>query len=216
MEKYFVSPVDINEDYDLFFVPDLISVDINNDLLYKGINVISNKWIELACDIAMKSVNEGGGPFGAVVIQVDDETNKIIRYWTQHNRVTKLNDPTAHAEIMAIRNVCSDLGVFHLDKIDKNESKLKQISHYSHCEIFSSCEPCPMCISAIEWAKIPILYFAATRYDASASGIGFSDLKLYDEMKKNYSDRKMKIYRSIPKNYLDSFNKWKEGTYKLY
>ncbi len=216
MVNYFVSPVELDEDYDLISESNLLSNDIDNDILYKGINVKSNKWIELACDVAIKSVNEGGGPFGAVILQVDDETKKIIRYWSQHNRVTNSFDPTAHAEIMVIRNVCSDLGVFHLDKINKNDSKLIQKSQYSHCEIFSSCEPCPMCISAIEWAKIPILYFAASRYDASVDDIGFSDLKLYDEMKKNYIDRQMKIYRSLPKNYLDSFKKWKEGIYKSY
>ena len=116
-----------------------------------------NKFMEIAktqADEGMKA-NEGG-PFGAVIVQ----NGKIIA--TGHNEVLKTNDPTAHAEIVAIRKATSKLGRFDL----------------SDCEIYSSCEPCPMCFAAIHWAKIKKLYYGCTRFDAA--GIGFDDKFIYD------------------------------------
>lgn len=99
--------------------------------------------------------HKDGGPFGAVVVR----NGEIIS--RGHNLVVSTNDPTAHAEIVAIRRAASKLGRFDL----------------SDCEIYSSCEPCPMCFSAIHWARIPVLYYGATREDAAS--IGFDDELLY-------------------------------------
>lgn len=116
-----------------------------------------NKFMEIAktqADEGMKA-NEGG-PFGAVIVK----NGQIIA--TGHNEVLKTNDPTAHAEIVAIRKATAKLGRFDL----------------SDCEIYSSCEPCPMCFAAIHWAKIKKLYYGCTRFDAA--GIGFDDKFIYD------------------------------------
>jgi tRNA(Arg) A34 adenosine deaminase TadA len=101
-----------------------------------------------------------GGPFGAVIAKNDE----VIARGT--NRVTSMNDPTAHAEIIAIRAACHAFGTFHLHG----------------CEIYASCEPCPMCLAAIYWARIETIYYAMTRNDAAH--IGFDDEKLYDELAK--------------------------------
>ncbi len=183
---------------------------------YLEIGAKSDKWIELACNLATSSVENGGGPFGAVILQIDSKTNKILRYWESTNKVTIINDPTAHAEIMAIRSACSSLGVFNLGGIQKNESKLEQISRESYCAIYSSCEPCPMCFSAISWARIPLLCFAASRYDAAQPGIEFSDKEIYDELGKPYKDRKMKVCKCHTTNYLDAFELWKRSDHNHY
>ena len=108
-----------------------------------------------------------GGPFGAVIVK----DGKVIA--EGFNQVTTKNDPTAHAEVMAIRNACEKLGTFSLEG----------------CEIYSSCEPCPMCLASIYWARLDALYFANTRQDAAA--IGFDDEFLYLEIPKPLSERKI-------------------------
>lgn len=184
--------------------------------IYREINFPTNKWIEKACLSALNSVKNEGGPFGAIIVQVDNETNEILRYWESSNCVTKNNDPTAHAEVMAIRNACSSLGVFNLGEIQKDESKLSQPGEYSHCVIFSSCEPCPMCFSAISWARIPELYFAASRFDAAQPGVNFSDAEIYSELELDYQHRKMKIHKCAAPNSQDAFNLWQEVDKKEY
>ncbi|MFK8010194.1 MAG: nucleoside deaminase [Saprospiraceae bacterium] len=179
------------------------------DEVYQKIRIKSNKWIEMACEEARESIGEEGGPFGAVIVQIDDKSNKVIRYWKNHNQVTAINDPTAHAEVMTIRSVCASLGVFDLSKIKKEESRLPQPGKTSHCVIFSSAEPCPMCFSAISWASIGHMYFSATRYDAAVQGVNFSDEQIYNELSKPYSEREMKIFQCSTPNSLDAFNKWK-------
>ena len=110
-----------------------------------------------AISLAGKNVAAGnGGPFGAVVVR----DGQIVA--TGYNRVTEINDPTAHADVVAIRNAGNALGTFDL----------------SGCEIYSSCEPCPMCLSAIYWARIPIVYYGCTKEDAAA--IGFDDNAIYE------------------------------------
>ncbi|MGD2142315.1 MAG: nucleoside deaminase, partial [Candidatus Bathyarchaeota archaeon] len=121
-----------------------------------------NCWIEMACNEAKQSLEMGGGPFGAVLLQIDDETGEVIRLWKDHNHVVEQRDPTAHAEISVIRSACRELGVHLLGRIDKAQSRLPQKGETSHCEIYSSCEPCPMCFSAILWARIPVLVFSAS------------------------------------------------------
>lgn len=184
--------------------------------IYREIKFPTNKWIEMACSSALNSVKNDGGPFGAVVVQVDSETNEIIRYWNSTNTVTKINDPTAHAEVMGIRSACNSLGVFNLGVIHKDESKLPQPGEYSHCVVFSSCEPCPMCFSAISWARIPELFFAASRFDAAKPGVNFSDAEIYSELELDYQHRKMKVHKCSAPNSLDAFNLWQQVDKKEY
>ena len=112
-----------------------------------------------AIELAEQGMRGGhGGPFGCVIVQRGAIVGR------GHNRVTSSNDPTAHAEIVAIRAACAALATFRLDD----------------CELFTSCEPCPMCLAAIYWARIPRVWFANTRADAAASG--FDDERLYREL----------------------------------
>lgn len=178
--------------------------------IYKGIESGSDIWIERACEVAYNSVKRRGGPFGALILQIDKETNEIIRYWENSNQVTEGSDPTAHAEIMAIRSACKSLGVFNLGEIKKEDSLLEQPGEESYCVIYSSSEPCPMCYSAISWARIPVLLFAATRFDAEVPGVDFSDEEIYEELDKHYRDRKIRIYQCNTKNSLEAFKLWKK------
>lgn len=180
-----------------------------NDPIYSGIEAPSNRWIELACELAVKSAGSGGGPFGAVIIQVDSQNDQILRYWAASNGVTRHSDPTAHAEITAIRSACHSLGVFHLDQIPKSSSLLPQSGEFSKCILFSSCEPCPMCYGAISWAKIPVLFFSATRFDASDAILNFSDAEIYEELQKPYRERKLKAFKCHVEKASDAFEKWK-------
>ena len=127
-----------------------------------------------AVNLSRKKMEEGcGGPFGAIIVK-DGEV--ISEGW---NKVTSSNDPTAHAEVSAIRAACEKLGTFNL----------------AGCEIYTSCEPCPMCLSAIYWARLDRIYYANSRDDAAA--IGFDDQFLYDEVAKPILDR------SLPCEHLD-------------
>ncbi len=179
--------------------------------VYEGIEVGSNKWMKLACDEAVKSVKCGGGPFAGIMVQIDDDTNEVIRYWIQHNHVPQEKDPTAHAELTVVRDACRSLGTVNLGRITREESRLPQRGATSHCEIYSAAEPCPMCYSAIYWARIPVIYFAATRYDAAQQGVDFSDEPLYDDICKPYRNRRIKVYQSTTANSLDAFNLWKRS-----
>ncbi len=178
--------------------------------IYRSISHAGDKWMELACRVALESVGSGGGPFGAVLLQIDSGTNEIIRYWQTSNRVTSLNDPTAHAEVMAIRSACKSLEVFDLGEIRRGRSRLPQKGELSHCIMYSSCEPCPMCYSAIMWARIEHLFFAATRYDAAVPGVDFSDEEIYDELSRPYNQRKVSVRHCSVPNSLDAFNLWKK------
>jgi guanine deaminase len=116
-------------------------------------------WMRKAIDLAIENVQAGrGGPFGALVVK----QNRLIA--TGVNLVTESNDPTAHAEIVAIRSACRELGSFQL----------------CDCELYSSCEPCPMCLGAIYWARPSCYCYAATRSDAAQAG--FDDAFIYDEV----------------------------------
>ncbi|WP_235602858.1 nucleoside deaminase [Piscirickettsia litoralis] len=123
-------------------------------MCYQEISAPSDQWIQLANEEALESVKNGGGPFGAVVVQIDSHSGEVIRHWVNRNRVTLQRDPTAHAEIVTIRMAAAELGVFNLGAIHQDKSKLFQPSQLSHCVIYSSTEPCPMCMSAIYWAGI--------------------------------------------------------------
>jgi len=132
-----------------------------------------------------------GGPFGAVIVK----NNEIISYGS--NMVTVQNDPTAHAEIVAIRNACKRLNSFSL----------------AGCQIFSSCEPCPMCLSAIYWSRLEKVYFAANRKDAAR--IGFDDDFLYNEVPKNINDRSIPFQQMKITTALDPFNSWQKWEEKI-
>lgn len=197
------------------------TANIKPSLKYQGVEVMGNKWMRLACDHARISAQKGGGPFSTVIVQIDDETNKVIRYWISHNAVVKWCDPTAHGETTAIRQACQELGVFDLGHIRKDDPRLKlsQTGMTSHCELYTSAEPCPMCYAATRWARIDNIYFAATVYDAAQQGVNFSDEPIYAELSLNYVDRRkmgVNCYQCTTGNSLDAFNHYKrikEGKY---
>lgn len=152
---------------------------------------MDKEFIEKAIEISRLSVEKGGGPFGACVVC----NNEIVSL--EHNTVTLDNDPTAHAEINAIRAAAKKLGKFDL----------------SDCVIYSSTEPCPMCLSAIYWARIPIVYFATTRKDAEE--IGFSDNFIYEEIQKPLDQRKVKMIQLDKTKSLEVFEIWKNYENKI-
>jgi len=143
------------------------------------------KLMENACDLATYSVQIGGGPFGAVI--VDEQSNVIGK---GHNMVTINNDPTAHAEIVAIRDACKNLNNFSLE----------------NCTIYTSCEPCPMCLSAIYWSRIKHIYYGNDRKDAQ--NIGFNDNFIYEEIPKNVENRKIKLEQCNREYAQKSFALW--------
>ena len=149
-------------------------------------------FIKSACELATLSVIKGTGPFGCII--TDLEYNELA---SGHNKVTESNDPTAHAEIVAIREACSKLGTFNL----------------SNCRLFTSCEPCPMCLSAIYWSRIENIVYANTRTDAK--NIGFDDEFIYDELKKDIEERKIQLRQIIPEVAAESFNLCKEKDNKI-
>ncbi|WP_456461174.1 nucleoside deaminase [Lutibacter sp.] len=149
------------------------------------------KFIRRAVALANEGVNSNcGGPFGAVVVK----DNEIIA--EGYNSVTSVNDPTAHAEIVAIRKACKKLGTFQLDD----------------CIIYTSCEPCPMCLGAIYWARPKEVYYACTREDAAA--IDFDDQFIYNEIGKNINDRQIKFTQILQDEALTVFENWKSKTDK--
>lgn len=131
-----------------------------------------------------------GGPFGAIVVK----NNEIIG--EGNNRVTSTNDPTAHAEIVAIREACQKLNSFQLED----------------CVIYTSCEPCPMCLGAIYWARPAKVFFACTREDAAQ--IGFDDQFIYEEIEKNFENRQMHLSNILRSEGLSVFNNWANKTDK--
>jgi len=124
-----------------------------------------------ACDLASKSLTRNSGPFGAIVVKND--TQEIVG--KGHNLVTLQKDPTLHAEIVAIRDACHELDTYKLDG----------------CTLYTSCEPCPMCLSAAYWAHIPTIYYGNTKIDAK--NIGFDDAFIYEELNKDPNDRSIKM-----------------------
>lgn len=132
-----------------------------------------------------------GGPFGCVIVR----RGEIIA--RGHNRVTSTNDPTAHAEVTAIREACSKLQTFQLDD----------------CELYTSCEPCPMCLSAIYWARIPQVFYGNTRSDAAA--IGFDDDFIYQQIPLDPSQRKIPMQLLLRDEAQASFREWQAKSDKI-
>ncbi len=148
--------------------------------------------MEKAILVSQKMMRAGkGGPFGAVIVR----NGKVIA--TGHNQVTSTNDPTAHAEVVAIRAACKKLKTFQLDD----------------CELYTSCEPCPMCLSAIYWARLKKIYFANTRQDAAA--IGFDDDFIYQEIPLPLEKRKIAMKQILRKKALMAFDEWKNKSDKI-
>ncbi|MEO5967729.1 MAG: nucleoside deaminase [Ferruginibacter sp.] len=143
-------------------------------------------FMQQAIDLSLQGINNNdGGPFGCVIVKDD----KIIG--RGNNKVTSSNDPTAHAEIVAIRDACANLSEFQLED----------------CEIYTSCEPCPMCLGAIYWARPKVVYYANTREDAAE--IGFDDSMIYNEMNTPIENRKIPILPLKRNDALKVFNEWK-------
>jgi len=152
---------------------------------------MNNEFMKRAIELSVESVNKGGGPFGSIVVK----DNKIIAEGS--NKVTPTNDPTAHGEIVAIREACKKLNTFTL----------------SGCELYSSCEPCPMCLSAIYWARIEKIYYANTREDARK--IDFDDSLIYTELQKNIDKRKIPMIQMMRNEALKAFEMWDKKTDKV-
>ena len=144
-----------------------------------------------AIELSVQNVNKGGGPFGSVIVK----DNRIIAEGS--NKVTPTNDPTAHGEIVAIREACKKINDFSL----------------KGCELYSTCEPCPMCLSAIYWARIEKIYYANTREDARK--IDFDDSLIYSELQKNINERKISMVQIMRNEALKAFELWDKKIDKI-
>jgi len=143
------------------------------------------KYMQMAVDLARHGMNQGvGGPFGCIVVKDDTVVGKGC------NSVASLNDPTAHAEVMAIRDACKNLHTFQL----------------TDCEIYTSCEPCPMCMGAIYWARPKKVYFGATRHDAADAG--FDDSMIYKELTSPVHERLIEMVNLGRDKVVKVFEEW--------
>jgi guanine deaminase len=151
----------------------------------------AERFMAEAIELALRNVREGkGGPFGALVVRDDEVIARGV------NQVVATHDPTAHAEIVAIRAACHTLGSFQLDG----------------CEIYSSCEPCPMCLAAIYWARPARLFFAATKDDAAAAG--FDDSFIYAEIAKPLDGRELPVRQLLREEARAAFDEWSRSSLK--
>ena len=153
---------------------------------------MSNPFMARAIELAIENVRQGlGGPFGALVVKDGEVIAEGV------NSVTATNDPTAHAEILAIRQACAKLQRFEL----------------RGCELYCSCEPCPMCLGAIYWARPARIYFAATAADAAQAG--FDDSFIYSEISRSYSERRIPMMQLMSNEALEAFRAWERQPNKL-
>jgi len=152
---------------------------------------MKNEFMKRAIELSIESDNKNGGPFGSVIVK----DKKIVAEGL--NKVTFSNDPTAHGEIVAIREACKKLKNFNL----------------SGCELYSTCEPCPMCLSAIYWARIDKVYYANTREDARK--IDFDDSLIYSELNKKIDERKIHMTQMMREEALKTFELWNNKTDKI-
>lgn len=148
-------------------------------------------FMQQAIDLSVENVKNGGGPFGAVIVK----DGKVVA--TGVNRVTANNDPTAHAEVSAIRAACQKVADFRLEG----------------CTIYTSCEPCPMCLSAIYWAGISSICYGNTKEDAEA--IGFGDKFIYEEIDRPYAQRSIPTRMLMREQALRAFRDWEEKEDKV-
>lgn len=148
--------------------------------------------MQQAIALAVENVRSGnGGPFGAVVVR----DGKLIAAGA--NQVTSTNDPTAHAEVVAIRAACQALGDFQL----------------TGCTVYTSCEPCPMCLAAIYWARCEAIFFGCSAADAAAAG--FDDSFLYEEVKRTIEQRSIPTTRLLADEAMETFDTWRAQTDKI-
>lgn len=153
---------------------------------------MDNPFMARAIQLSIDGVHSGrGGPFGAVIVR----DGKIVAEGV--NQVTSTNDPTAHAEVLAIRKACESLGSFEL----------------RDCELYTSCEPCPMCLGAIYWARVSRIYFANTAEDAAK--IGFDDSFIYDELKQRPFLRRIPAIQIMREEALEGFRVWADKSDKI-
>ncbi len=146
------------------------------------------RFMSEAIQLANRGIShKEGGPFGCVIVKGDEIVGR------GNNQVTSTNDPTAHAEVVAIRNACKNLNSFQLED----------------CEIYTSCEPCPMCLGAIYWARPKVIYYAGTRADAADAG--FDDSLIYEEMDRSLADRLIPIKSIGREQALKVFETWKNN-----
>ena len=156
----------------------------------KNITEQDKAFMREAIRLATESVEKGGGPFGAVIVKDGEIIEK------SSNSVTLDNDPTAHAEVNAIRKACKKLGTFDL----------------SGCVIYTSCEPCPMCLGAIYWAHIGRIYYGNSRKDAA--DIDFADDFIYEELAQPLHRRRLPLVHLLGDEAITTFKKWSEKTDK--
>lgn len=150
------------------------------------------QFMEQAIALATENVASGrGGPFGAVIVK----DGQVLA--TGVNKVTVLNDPTAHAEVVAIREACKKLGTYWL----------------KGCDVYTSCEPCPMCLTAIYWSHCRAIYYGNSAADAAK--IGFDDSFLYDEVRNPIHQRKIPIRRMLAEKAWESFAAWEANPNKI-
>lgn len=142
------------------------------------------RFMQMAIDLSISNIDEGGGPFGAVIVRGGELVAEGA------NRVVPNNDPTAHAEVTAIRNACKKLNTFDL----------------SGCTVYTSCEPCPMCLSALYWAGIKRICYANTKRDAAA--IEFDDSFIYDQLRLDYDRRSIICDHFMRDEAMAAFRKW--------
>lgn len=153
---------------------------------------LNHKFMKMAIALSENNVTKGlGGPFGAVIVR----DGKVIA--KSANRVTVSNDPTAHAEVSAIRKACKKLETFDL----------------TDCVIYTSCEPCPMCLGAIYWSRISLIYYANTKRDAA--DIGFNDQFIYDELDLSMDQRKLPVEQLLRDEAQQAFKKWTASGIKI-
>jgi len=152
------------------------------------------QFLEQAIELSRKGMLDGyGGPFGCIIVKGDEVVGEGF------NKVTSSNDPTAHAEVVAIRDACEKLGTYQL----------------TGCEIYTSCEPCPMCLGAIYWARPEKVFYANTKDDAAA--IDFDDDFIYDEINTSMEERKILFHHCPHPLAKEVFEQWKKwGGKKLY
>jgi guanine deaminase len=153
---------------------------------------MGNDFMARAIRLSLENVRSGrGGPFGAVVVKDGSILAEGV------NQVTAISDPTAHAEVMAIRQACQKLGHFEL----------------TDCELYTSCEPCPMCLAAAYWARISRVYFAGLAEDAAK--FGFSDAAIYGEIARPHAQREIPMVQMMREEALAAFRAWEENPNKI-
>jgi guanine deaminase len=153
---------------------------------------MDNRFMARAIQLSVENVRSGrGGPFGAVVVKDGGIVAEGV------NQVTANNDPTAHAEVLAIRDACHKLNLFEL----------------KGCDLYTSCEPCPMCLGAIYWARMDKVYFGSLAEDAAK--IGFDDSAIYEELSQPYSQRGIPMIPMMREEALAAFRAWEENPKKI-